>query len=429
MRIALLSLAVPWEDRPTNGLYNIAQCRAIKDLGHESAVFSCAPKLPKALTKLSKRAARQWNRPDTYRVDGVDIRTARVLFGYSRFVRETISPRVPSLIQQSFAWAAKEQLVGMLDEYHPDALFIHGMFPWGRFAIGYAESREIPIVAIEHSQSDLNMASRNHAYQRSYRSNANRCDHVFTVSDRMRKQLREIGIERVSTILNGIEQFDTQPAPDTPEELDKPYRENNDWFDVLVTGQYIERKGHRFVLEAITDPRLSRVRVSLVGEPTPKIKHLIHKLDLRDRVRILPTLTQAQLREQMSIADLFVLPSWGEAFGLVYLESISAGTPVVLCDDSGAWELECVQNAGRVVAPKSTTAIANAIDAVMNQDKKELAIQVRHASRWIQCHATWQRNAQVLTDSVDTLITQNNTQSSVGSDGINHTTPLTTSMG
>ncbi len=406
MRIALLSLAVPWADRPTNGLYNIAQCRAIKDLGHEAAVFSCAPMLPKASTKLSPLAARQYNRPDSYRVDGVEIRTARVLFGYSRLIRETISPRFPSIIQRSFAWAVRNQLGRMLDEFTPDALIIHGVFPWGRFALDYGKSRSLPIVVIEHSKSDLNMASRGQAYRRAYRSHANRCEHVFTVSNRMSDQLKEIGIERVSTILNGIKQFDTHPEPNPPKHGSEKSSKPGTWFDVLVTGQYIARKGHRYVLEAMTDPRLARVRVSLVGEPSPAINHLIDRLGLKGRVRVLPVLTQVELREQMSNADLFVLPSWGEAFGLVYLESICAGTPVVLCNDSGASELECVQNAGWIVAPQDANAIADAMYSVMNQDTRELDKQVQCAARWIRHHATWQENAQVLTKSIDGFITK-----------------------
>lgn len=399
MRIALLTFAVPWCDRPTNGLYNIAQCRALKDLGHEAIVLSCAPMLPRALARFSPLIARQCRRHEHNTVDGVDVYTLRTFFGYNRWIRESISRRFPNFIQWWFHRSAKKQLGRWLDQYKPSALVIHGVFPWGRFAVQYAESRSIPVIAIEHSRTDLDKLQDSNAYKETYRSLSSKCKRVFTVSGKMTDQLRDIGLKNVSTILNGIQQFPCQtshPRTRRAENLGVKFK-------ILVAGQYIKRKGHRYIFEALTDPRLADVGITLIGKPPSQFRNEVLRLRTSNRIQILPLLSQSELRKEMAQADLFVLPSWGEAFGLVYLESISAGTPVVLSDDSGASELDCVRNAGWIVPPRNSNAIADAICSAMKFDEYLLDESVSQSSDWIRNHATWIRNAGMIIQSLSQL--------------------------
>jgi hypothetical protein len=77
MRIALLSVAVPWEARLTNGPYNIARARAIRAPAVPTAISSLATSLPSILGRLARTARREFARADLHEYEDVRIHTVR----------------------------------------------------------------------------------------------------------------------------------------------------------------------------------------------------------------------------------------------------------------------------------------------------------------------------------------------------------------
>jgi D-inositol-3-phosphate glycosyltransferase len=86
-----------------------------------------------------------------------------------------------------------------------------------------------------------------------------------------------------------------------------------------------------------TDPALrARLLVVIVGGPSgtglaapESLQHLADELGIRDLVRFVPPVTHAELPLWYRAADLTVVPSYSESFGLVAVESQACGTPVV----------------------------------------------------------------------------------------------------
>ena len=99
-------------------------------------------------------------------------------------------------------------------------------------------------------------------------------------------------------------------------------------------------KGHDRVIEAM--PRLiDRGRADLIyliaGEGADRIRleQLAQQHGVAERVRFLGKVAEADLPELYRAADLFVLPSTGEGFGIVYLEAMACGTPALGLDVGG----------------------------------------------------------------------------------------------
>lgn len=111
----------------------------------------------------------------------------------------------------------------------------------------------------------------------------------------------------------------------------------DDSFVLLTVGRLDSReryKGHDRVIEAL--PRLNAAASRNVvyyicgtGNDKPRLKQLAQAMGVSDRVQFLDHVPLVDLPDLYRAADLFVLPSTGEGFGIVFLEAMACGTPAV----------------------------------------------------------------------------------------------------
>ena len=99
-----------------------------------------------------------------------------------------------------------------------------------------------------------------------------------------------------------------------------------------------------------------------------------------------------QLPQAMNAADLLVLPSVAEAFGLVLVEAMASGLPVIAVDTHGPAEIVKPET-GWLIPPDDETALANALALAAN-DHAERQRRSTHASPHARRHYSWQRISQ-----------------------------------
>lgn len=159
----------------------------------------------------------------------------------------------------------------------------------------------------------------------------------------------------------------------------------------LYAGQLGLRKGIPLLLEAWAAARLDDAQLHLVGSWTLSGAR-------RDRlppsVRLHPPQPWHLLREHYRAADVFVFPSHFEGFGLVLLEAMACGLPVI-CGRAGVGPDAVGPQAGHVVAEWSVDAWVEALRAAAAQ-RRELP-SMGMAARRVACTFTWERyRAEVL---------------------------------
>jgi glycosyltransferase involved in cell wall biosynthesis len=111
---------------------------------------------------------------------------------------------------------------------------------------------------------------------------------------------------------------------------------------VLFAGDLIPRKGCDLLLEAIAgDPELSAVEVAIAGDGPERstLERIARSAALRDRVHWLGILRQRDLARWYAAADAFVFPTRQEPLGLVTLEAMASGTPVIAARTGGVPEV------------------------------------------------------------------------------------------
>ncbi len=196
----------------------------------------------------------------------------------------------------------------------------------------------------------------------------NRSDRVIACSFYMREQIADIfGVEdsRVSVIPNGIDPGDLQPQD--PAELRRLRLEfaAADQNLVLLVGRLVYEKGFQLALEAM--PRVieqvpgTRFLVAGSGTHEAELRRQASELGLMEHGTFLGWIGDDVLHSLYPIADICVIPSIYEPFGLVALEAMASGCPCLVADTGGLREVVPHEEAGlrfRARDPEALGAMA-----------------------------------------------------------------------
>jgi glycogen(starch) synthase len=169
-------------------------------------------------------------------------------------------------------------------------------------------------------------------------------DRVITCSHYMRGHVADVfGIApgRVKVIPNGIDPTDLQPIPDLPR-LRATFAAPGEKL-VLMVGRLVYEKGFHLALDAMPRliERLGNVRFLVAGSGTAEgeLKAQAKRLGLMEHGSFVGWTGDEVLHSYYRIADLCVVPSLYEPFGLVALEAMASGCPTIVADTGGLREV------------------------------------------------------------------------------------------
>jgi glycogen synthase len=173
---------------------------------------------------------------------------------------------------------------------------------------------------------------------------AREADRVITCSHYMRGQVVDVfGVEpkRVEVIPNAIDPSDLQPVADLPR-LRARFAAPEDKL-VLLVGRLVYEKGFHLALDALPGliRRLGRVRFLVAGSGTAEAELIeqAEHLSLMEHGSFIGWTGDDVLHSLYRIADLCVVPSIYEPFGLVALEAMASGCPCIVADTGGLREV------------------------------------------------------------------------------------------
>lgn len=101
------------------------------------------------------------------------------------------------------------------------------------------------------------------------------------------------------------------------------------------------------------------------GNDIYRIKKLVNKLGLQDKVIITGFIPEKELVDYYNLCDVFAMPSKGEGFGIVFLEALACGKPVIAGNKDGSVEAVLNGEIGILVNPDDNDAIVNAIIKIL----------------------------------------------------------------
>jgi rhamnosyl/mannosyltransferase len=170
---------------------------------------------------------------------------------------------------------------------------------------------------------------------------------------------------------------------------------------VLFVGKLIYYKGLDYLLHAFSQMKTSRTCLIVVGDggERERLTRLARQLRITDRVFFLGAVPDSQLPFVYSIADVVVLPSISrrEAFGIVLLEAMAAGKPVVASAIPGVSEVVLDGRTGYLVPPRDPIALAAALDSIL-QDRSIARRMSDEAKRVANSRYDWEHVCKMYFD-------------------------------
>ena len=171
----------------------------------------------------------------------------------------------------------------------------------------------------------------------------------------------------------------TDPAPAAEGSRTGPLR-------LLCVGTITPRKGHRLLIEALSGLRHLDWTLTCAGsltrcpESAALLLRAVGEHGLRARVQLPGEVDEARLASLYASADLFVLPSLYEGYGMAYAEALARGLPV-LGTTAGAIPDTVPADAGVLVPPGSVPALAAALERLLTYPalRRRLAEGARRA--------------------------------------------------
>jgi glycogen(starch) synthase len=297
-------------------------------------------------------------------------------------VHRVAEPAYPDDLHRFVAWvremndhmlAAGRALVADLE---PD--LVHG-HDWlvGPAATALAKAAGAPLLvtvhATEHGRHqgwvDKPPQSTIHGLERRF---ARRADRVIVCSHYMRDHVADVfGVREsgVTVIPNGIDPTDLQPMADL-DALRARFASPGDRL-VLLCGRLVYEKGFQLALDALPDVirRVGNVRFLVAGSGPheTELRAQARKLGLDSHGTFAGWIGDDVLHSLYRIADLCVVPSLYEPFGLVALEAMASGCPCIVADTGGLREVVPV-DVGLRFRARDARSLGRMMERVLTDD-------------------------------------------------------------
>ncbi len=241
-----------------------------------------------------------------------------------------------------------------------DLIHAHWSLSAGAAVLGRPLHRR-PIIATLHG-SDIFRAAKGKTGAALTCEAVSRCDRVTVVSRALAQRVVEIGVPEgmIEVIPMGVNTSSFTPvAPEA----------RGPW--IVFAGSLIPRKGVRYLIEALPGVLRARpeYRLAILGDgpDEPELRRLTETLGVADRVQFAGFLAQDEVKAWLQRARLLVLPSTEEGLGVVLLEAMACGTPVVASRVDGIPEA-VTEREGRLVPPADPEALTDAIIDVLDEE-------------------------------------------------------------
>lgn len=258
----------------------------------------------------------------------------------------------------SGTWAA----LRLARRHHYDVVHVHWPLPHAIQGLAARRATGCPLVLSFHGV-ELTWAREFPPFRPFLRHVIRSADAVTANSSYTIRMVRAIHDRHVDLIPFGATvQVSHRPAPSP--------RTPDDTFQLLFVGRLVERKGVHYLLDAVAHLRDSyRLLVRVVGDGPwrRRLEARSAELGLQNMVRFEGFVSSDELARRFSECDAFVLPavtdSKGdtEGLGVVLIEALSYGKPVVASAAGGIVDIVKDGETGRLVAPGDSKALAQVI--------------------------------------------------------------------
>ena len=354
------------------------QAKALRGRGHDVTVISCVGVMPMMRRLRPAQADVARRTPARADVDGIPVYYPRCLTMGN--AGERVLGGVP------MALAALPQAMRLDREKRFDIVHAHMLPRDGHAGLLVAKALRVPLALTVHGTDVLQYFLPGRApWPRNVRI-AREADALMAVSGLLLGRVAPYrgGGKITRVVQNGV---DLSLIPE--QHANRPRA-------VLSVGTLKPRKCMDRTLEAFArlageypDATLTLVGM---GEMQAQLCARVRELGLESRVTLTGAMAHGEVLRRMAQSDLFVLPSWGEGYGIVYIEAMAAGCIAVGAQNEGIEDTIADGVNGFLVPAGDTDAVERVMRDVFEHRDAYAALRARgeRDARLL----TWERNAE-----------------------------------
>jgi L-malate glycosyltransferase len=282
------------------------------------------------------------------------------------FKRMILPPKMPFILKKYlYLFLARRGFEELIETWgKPDIIHAHVVFPSGWVALMLGKARGIPVVLTEHTgpfTAHLTSSER----CRIVKDTLGQVDRVVAVSPALAEQIHAFDPSVQIDIVGNVVRTDLFKLDTAGSE--GPMRSRIKFLAVALLNKekgidYLIGAAHELISRGIDSFDLA------IGGDGPARQHLermVKRLGLSDRCRFLGMLSRHEVREQIQRCDALILPSLGETFGVVLLEAMACGKPVIATRCGGP-EFIVTPETGFLVKVADSSAIAEAMESLVS---------------------------------------------------------------
>jgi glycosyltransferase involved in cell wall biosynthesis len=373
-RILVVSSMFPKPEAPCNGTFVHEQVKALRGRGIDARVLCARPfplylRRPWGVPGRWRQYRRGWSRPHWVDVDGVPVLHVPFHVGWSARLLRQADP---------FGEALRHGGDWLRDHFPCDLIHAHTAHPDGYAALALARLYRKPLVVTEHT-NPFALLTREPTLRHKTLTTIAAADRVWCVSDALTQEVRSYfppaGQSHIRTLFNGVDTTLFQPPPRWQPDRTAPR--------LLFVGFLVEFKNVPLLLESF-----ARLRQTLPGAPLnqagdgplrEQIERQIAGLGLGEAVRPLGECSRSRVADLLrDECDILVLPSRSETFGVVLIEALASGKPVVATRCGGPESVVTESFLGTLCAVNDAEALAAALRETADRLPGFDPLQIRH---------------------------------------------------
>jgi len=260
------------------------------------------------------------------------------------YFHEVFVEEYPLFQYQPYELALSSKMVSIVERYHLDILHVHYAIPHAYAAFMAKQMLktkgiDIKVVTTLHG-TDITLVGSHPIYKKAVEFSINNSDIVTTVSKSLKQDtLRLFDIKKEIIVIPNFVELDKYPDHSEDECQRSTLALPDERILVHISNFRPVKRIEDVIL--IFEKILKQIpaKLLLVGEgpEREKVDRLIKKLNLKDKVLFLGN--SQEVNKIFCYADLFLLPSETESFGLAALEAMAAKTPVISTNGGGLPEV------------------------------------------------------------------------------------------
>ena len=385
MKVLVLSHMYPSTFNKVAGVFVHEQVKALVEKGVEIQVISPVPWTPFPINLMSQKWKAYSEIPAESVWDGIKVWHPRYLtFPKACFFASS---------GQRMHRGIKDVVAKIHQEFPFDLIHAHVALPDGYAGALLGQRLGRPLVVTIHGQDLQHTIHRNGACQRAVSYVLNSASRTILVSHKLKRlatkyfNLRD----KLAVVPNGV---DPQNVVSRPVE---PINQQGKGPTLLSVSNLVPTKGIDINLYALQKMRknYSVLRYLVIGggPEEAKLRKLAGELGLEKQVEFLGRQPHHQVMKYMAACDIFTLPSWNEGFGVVYLEAMANGKPVIGCQGEGIEDFVEQGKTGLLVKSRDVDSLVEALSFLLSHPEEAREIGGR-ARKLVLENYTWEKNAE-----------------------------------